>query len=436
MLCLIQSVALQAQTTDAAMDSLRRAYIHNYKDIAMDEMERSGVPASIKLAQGILESRAGASELAMQANNHFGIKCGKDWKGKTYSKHDDERDKQGRPQRSCFRKYANVVECFADHSEFIRNPEKQFRYGALFELDPLDYKGWAEGLQQAGYSSVNYYAEKLIFLIERYRMYEYDREVYNGRLALKRLAKVNGVKMVQARHGESLRDIARLYHLKLDSLLAYNDRQYLPDQPLGMGSWVYMQAKRGSWDGPAEFHRVDTDQSLFAIAQLYGIRLDRLRLMNGLKEGEEPALNEKVRLRGKRGPGEQIRLVRNIAETTGMPNDPTPATRDAAPATARPIVEMLPEEVLPEPVPVYMDPAPRAEKETEMSGTFSGDFPDPAPLVILDTETGETEIYHTVSKGDTLYSIARRYGISATRIREKNRMKDNRIKIGQILRVN
>ncbi|MCB0375607.1 MAG: glucosaminidase domain-containing protein, partial [Sinomicrobium sp.] len=125
-------------------------YIDEYKDIAIREMERAGIPASIKLAQGILESNAGQSDLARRANNHFGIKCGDNWNGRTLHKKDDDYDATGKLIESCFRVYRNAEASFVAHSEFLRDPKKTYRYGFLFQLDPTDYERWAYGLKKAG----------------------------------------------------------------------------------------------------------------------------------------------------------------------------------------------------------------------------------------------------------------------------------------------
>lgn len=425
---------IDAQTAaQRRMDSLCVEYIRNYKDIAMDEMERSGIPASIKLAQGILESRAGTSELAQHASNHFGIKCGKDWSGASYSKHDDERDQRGRLVHSCFRKYNSVVECFADHSAFIRNPDKEYRYGFLFQLDPRDYKAWAEGLQKAGYSSVNFYAEKLIHYIELYRLNEYDQLAYNGRVALKRLAEVNGVKMVQARSGETLAQIAQLYNLPIEKLVACNDNLYAPNQALSLGAWVYMQRKADSWAGPEVFHKMEAGQTLFDIAQRYGISLASLQQRNGLRPGEQPANYEYIRLRGERGVGEQI-LVRNSEPPAApLPSGSTKIqTRKTAPNTRVITVEMLPETKMAEPVAAYLVEEDRAEVVSDLERTTPENT---QPLIIVDTQTGETQIYHTVRQGETLYSIARRFGVSTDSIRQLNQIKGNVVRTGQSLRV-
>ncbi|MCB0532100.1 MAG: LysM peptidoglycan-binding domain-containing protein [Lewinellaceae bacterium] len=425
---------LIAQTpAQITMDSLRQEYIRKFKDIAMEEMERSGVPASIKLAQGILESRAGTSELALQASNHFGIKCGKDWAGQTYQKHDDAFDKKGQPVNSCFRKYNNVVECFADHSEFMRNPEKKYRYGFLFALNPLDYKAWAQGLQDAGYSTAGHYAERLIYFIELHQLNQYDQQVLEGRNALKRMAEVNGVKMVQARPGETLENISGLYNVPLDKLVSCNDNGYLPDQRLSMGAWVYIQPKNESWSGAEQFHQVEPGQLLFDIAQRYGIRLESLRNRNGLRAGQEPVAYEYIRLQGKASIGEKVLVRPNgdlLKNTQAKSVNISPAGTQGAGSSRKITIEMLPEKKLDAPVPVnQLQETAEPDNLTDQTGAPG------QPEIYIDTQTGETQIYHTVQKGDTLYKIARRFDVSPARIRQMNQMPDNTIRIGQTLRV-
>ena len=150
-------------------------YIRKYHKIAIEEMERAGIPASIKLAQGLLESNAGRSYLAKRGNNHFGIKCGGNWPGKKVYREDDDYDERGKLIKSCFRSYKSVAACYIAHSEFLRDPRKESRYGFLFRLRPTDYRRWAQGLKRAGYATSATYAEKLINLIDRYELYKYDR---------------------------------------------------------------------------------------------------------------------------------------------------------------------------------------------------------------------------------------------------------------------
>lgn len=148
-------------------------YIDRYRELSIAEMRRSGVPASITLAQGILESRAGSSRLAVEGNNHFGIKCKKEWAGPTLTHTDDHPDE-------CFRKYASAQESYRDHSDFLRS---RSHYAFLFNLDPLDYTGWAHGLKRAGYATSPTYPESLLKLIETYQLHQYDRGATSGTLA-------------------------------------------------------------------------------------------------------------------------------------------------------------------------------------------------------------------------------------------------------------
>ena len=147
-------------------------YIEAYKDIAVIEMHRTGIPASITLAQALHESNKGTSNLAISANNHFGIKCKKYWKGSTYYHKDDDTDKAGVLIESCFRSYDTVIDSYVDHSNFLKFGEN---YQGLFALSKRDYKGWAYGLKRAGYATDPLYAEKLIKFIEEFKLTQYDK---------------------------------------------------------------------------------------------------------------------------------------------------------------------------------------------------------------------------------------------------------------------
>lgn len=151
----------------------RETYIDRYKDLAIIEMNRKGIPASIKLAQAILESRSGESQFAAQSKNHFGIKCKDDWRGNMYLHIDDDRDEEGELIESCFRSYDDVINSYVDHSNFLSSKEN---YAALFALSITDYRGWAQGLQDAGYATDPQYAEKLIKIIEHHGLDAYDRQ--------------------------------------------------------------------------------------------------------------------------------------------------------------------------------------------------------------------------------------------------------------------
>ena len=223
----------------AVARSHQEAYIARYSAIAVSEMYRSGVPASITLAQGLLESGYGRSELALKSNNHFGIKCHNAWKGdKVY--HDD--DMKG----ECFRKYDTPEESFRDHSDFLRYRD---RYKFLFDFKPTDYKSWAYGLKKAGYATDPSYPVKLIRLIEDYRLYEYDRRQEEKSVSLpeppsqmeqsrpitqaqreqfhfvltRPMHTMNGVPFVYSIEGETYKSIASSHDLFLREILRFND---------------------------------------------------------------------------------------------------------------------------------------------------------------------------------------------------------------------
>jgi len=159
--------------------TVQEKYMDRYKVIAMNEMKRSGIPASVKMAQGIMESMAGRSELAVQANNHFGIKCKSTWNGDTYLYKDDDRDSAGTLVHSCFRLYPSAEDSYYDHSEFLKN---RSRYNSLFELAITDYVGWANGLKKCGYATDPSYSNKIIQTIEKYNLYVLDQEVIKSQL--------------------------------------------------------------------------------------------------------------------------------------------------------------------------------------------------------------------------------------------------------------
>lgn len=198
-------------------------YIYHYKAVAMEEMRTYGIPASITLAQGLLESAAGQSKLTRKSNNHFGIKC-HGWKGqKVY--HDDDR------QDECFRKYRNPLYSFRDHSLFLTS---RSRYNGLFELSPSDYKGWARGLKKAGYATDPRYPRKLINLIERYDLFQYDTKVLHNLEDSSELLqkwKSGGIEKdgpvntrnYTVRDGDTLYSIARRFDMTVADLKALND---------------------------------------------------------------------------------------------------------------------------------------------------------------------------------------------------------------------
>ena len=289
-------------------------YIDKYSDIAIKEMKRTGVPASITLAQGILESNAGQSVLATKGNNHFGIKCHNDWKGKTM-KMDDNAPKE------CFRVYPNAEASFRDHSDFLRSRD---RYKSLFELKQTDYKGWARGLKKAGYATDPGYADKLITLIEDYELYRFDKGVkvsvkppleieepkvvqLEPRPGMKYLESVtfstarkvysqNGVPFVYSEAGETYASIAASNGLFLKELLKFNDHEQ--ELALEPGTMVYLARKKAQGPVGVNKYVVEKDgETLRDIAQRFGIRYAALQKLNIVLYGKTLEEGDTVILR-------------------------------------------------------------------------------------------------------------------------------------------
>ncbi|MBL7828963.1 MAG: LysM peptidoglycan-binding domain-containing protein [Saprospiraceae bacterium] len=451
-------------------------YVTKFNRAATLNMERIGVPASITLAQGILESAGGTSDLATVANNHFGIKCGGSWNGKTFYKMDDDKDASGKPKESCFRKYESVEESFLDHGEFLRDPKKSTRYGYLFNLDKTDYKSWARGLQSAGYATAPDYADKLINLIERYKLYEYDQPGAkpsptfpgtpgggeNGGVKPQgpnapgtpstssgRIARVNDVKVVVSREGETLEDVARAFRLNTQKVVDYNDRGYPPGVVLKPNTRIFIQSKKDQWSGRATEHTVREGQTMFDIAQVYGIKLEKLLARNGLMRGQEPEVNERVRLKRSRSPLKPIKL----RDTSNDPKQPTaPGSSTSKPKKEDTMVndDELDFEISPG------DPKPKTDKPNSSGNNTQPSWPGSKPPATTDepmpgdpkpkTDTGAKPTppvkeepvppgYHRVVKGDTLYKLSRDYNTTVSRIKQLNKMTSDDIKIGQLLRV-
>ncbi len=276
----------------------RENYIDTYADLAMREMVRTGIPASITLAQGCLESDNGNSRLARDAKNHFGIKCHDDWKGRKIYHDDDERNE-------CFRKYKNVEESFTDHSDFLTTKS---RYAELFELKPDDYKAWARGLKKAGYATSSKYADHLINIIEENQLYDYDLLVLNREpgpltpaetpfitVSHREILTNNRTEYIVVKPGDtpgSLREELALFPWEL---FRYNDIDR--SVALDSGMVIYLQPKRWKAESGSEFHEVKEGETLWQISQLYGVKLSRIRRMNGLTAGEEPVVGGSLWLR-------------------------------------------------------------------------------------------------------------------------------------------
>ena len=273
-------------------------YINRYKDIAIEQMMKHHIPASITLAQGLLESGAGKSLLTVSSNNHFGIKCHNEWTGRRFYKDDDIKD-------DCFRVYDNARESFEDHSKFLLRP----RYQSLFSLKITDYKGWARGLKACGYATNPQYADKLIGLIELYGLYEYDyAKKYDkfiathsgantsGHYANHRIYYRNKNYYLVANGGETFKTLAEEVGVSYRKLAKYNERD--KKDVLSKGDIIYMEKKRSKAEKmyKNQPHVVRANESLYDIAQLYGIRLKYLYKKNGLPLDYVPRPGDRLRV--------------------------------------------------------------------------------------------------------------------------------------------
>jgi LysM repeat protein len=387
-LTLLASLALRAQNEDVIN------YINTWKETAMSEMQRTGVPASITLAQGIHESMAGKSPLSIKSNNHFGIKCKSDWQGEKVYHDDDARGE-------CFRSYPSAEQSYTDHSDFLRNSA---RYGFLFQLDPADYKEWAYGLKKAGYATNVRYSQILIKLIEDYNLNQYsliamgnmqrsdevilasnktipvireiqttitpkegpvnEPEVNDEALAKKYPASVftiNNTKVIFARAGTSLLVLANEHNISLGRLLDFNDMKQ--EDVLVRSQLLFLQRKRKT--GENNFHTVQPNESLYDIAQAEGIRLESLLEYNFLQAHMQPATGENLFLKST---------------------------------------------------------APGRPKLAEAGPAITGDL---ASNTSLST--------HVVQDKETLFSIARKYGTTVAKLREWNKLAAVDLRIGQEL---
>ncbi|MBS1566900.1 MAG: LysM peptidoglycan-binding domain-containing protein [Bacteroidetes bacterium] len=414
-LLLLTTVA-KAQRTDAVI-----LYINTYKELAMQEMQRTGMPAAIKLAQGIHETEAGTSDLVKQSNNHFGLKCKATWTGaKVY--HDD--DARG----ECFRSYEKAEDSYRDQSDFLKGSP---RYAGLFQLDPADYKGWAWGLKKAGYATNNAYPQILIKYIEDYNLQQYslialgrmkaqDEVLLAGNPKVNVPAEsgsigtalidtkpitlpepphpdypagefeLNKTRVVYAPAGTALLAEAEHFGIPYARLLEFNDLK--DGDILRTGQLLYLQRKRKT--GAAETHVVVPGETVYSICQSEGLRLENLMEYNLLESGMQPAA------------GETIYLVPRAQKVR-------PRLNDGGPAAAR--------QPVPPPAsqPMANQPAPRPNMDS-MRLTING------PITSQDTT-------HIVQPKETLYSISKKYGVSLEQLKTWNKLDSLSLRTGQQL---
>ena len=316
-------------------------YIEKYRELAISEMHRTNIPASIKMAQGILESGLGQSTLATQANNHFGIKCGGSWNGDVYYREDDDY-KNGKLIKSCFRKFDSPSQSYIAHSEFLMN---QPRYSSLFNLASTDYEGWAYGLRAAGYATDKAYPTKLIEIIKKYHLYELDRgrelaevettpkvETHtrpsesnttkttkekttrsstrsSSKTSSSRSRKsssyyasseMNKTKIVVSNGELSLRQIAADHSIDLNDLKKYNEDLQVrsSSQAIPEGEVVFLEKRKKGYFGSNKYHQVKEGESMRSIARKYGVNLEFLYIKNRMPLDSQPLVGEKIYLKG------------------------------------------------------------------------------------------------------------------------------------------
>lgn len=381
-------------------------YINTYKYLAVEEMQRTGVPASIKLAQGILETQAGESDLVKRSNNHFGIKCKSGWGGQKVYHDDDEKGE-------CFRSYDSAEDSYKDHSDFLKRSQ---RYAFLFQLNPTDYKDWAKGLKKAGYATNPKYPQQLISYIEAYDLQQYtlvalgkqkmkeDEPVYavnsqiQPQISIPAITpydkeiepetpaialrlrypeepfRLNDTRVVVVLAGTPLLSVAEQYGIRYKHLLEFNDLLE-PDDIVRKDQLIFLQRKRRQ--GANAFHVVRREETLYDIAQEEAIRLESLLTYNNLQGNEIPVA------------GQRLYLQRDAAQ--------------------------------------------HAEEEVRDTGTITSIVKADSPEHRINTSSPLRLVKHIVQQKETLFGISRKYEVDIDQIRVWNRLQDNAIRSGQEL---
>ncbi len=298
----------------------RQEYISRYKDIAIEHMEIYGIPASITMAQGILESDCGNSNLSKSSNNHFGIKCKSNWTGRTVRHDDDEANE-------CFRAYDSVEDSYMDHAEFLDN---SVRYDSLFAYSSSDYKSWARGLKAAGYATAPHYATLLVKIIEDEQLFLLDRDnggaLYADRHQQQQeeaqkeeaasygdidpnnfevtinahkgynIMRRNGLYYTRAKVGDSIESLAEIFSISKGNLRRFNDLD--KEAKLAEGDIIYIERKKSAWEQDrAETHIVKEGETLHSISQEYGVKFNALRRLNDMKRKDKVKINQTIKIK-------------------------------------------------------------------------------------------------------------------------------------------
>ena len=408
-LFLLFANGLQSQTTSI------KQYIDSFKNIAMLEMIEYKIPASITLAQGLLESGSGNSRLAKQGNNHFGIKCKKDWTGCTILEDDDA-------IQECFRCYSRAEDSYKDHSKFLMENK---RYAALFTYDISDYKAWAKGLLKAGYATNPKYADLLIGTIERNRLMQFDSMVLAGYNPLNphinktTVEIVNNVPAIRLGQNQTIEEVAELNNTSERKLNKYNDLDQ--NRIIQPGDVLYLRPKKRK--AVVASHQVQSGETMWTISQKYAIKIHVLYKKNLMEEGTEPKQGVVLHLQNKASsrPDTIEKLHINKKENTTLSKN-SKVHKVASGETLYSISKRYGVGV----------------SDIKKWNNLSNDQLQLGQELIIESSnstTSNTFSTHIVQKGETLYSIAMKYGVKIEEIKLWNNLQSENLSVGQTLKI-
>lgn len=470
-------------------------YIDRYKNVAIQQMATTDIPASITLAQAILHTSVGTNVLATQANNHFSLLCNDAWEGEALYRFKDN-------SPACYKAFTSPAESFLEHTTWLSNNPK---FENLFYIEPTNYKRWARGLEALEYSTAPKYADQVIQIIELYELYELDKEVETFANTVNPdttevlysaeddTYTVNGLEAVIARNNETPLELAARMKVPLRKLLTYNDIDLVDG--FHSGQYVFLEKKKSKFTGEQLTHEVEQKDNFYLIAQTYGIRLSKLRRLNRLKSGEEPAIGQEIALQERvkekpilRSPNfkpqpaaEEVLKTETTAPPVRIvtppisvkpdvpvlnPQKPTTSPKPNTPTNTNTTVVENGNVINKEIIYVYPDD-PGYEGDIEIIGnnptTQPGNVSKPSPRppgkrIITNSNTAADQMpqspmpqnsipqmpqkpvtvpanIHIVAKGETLYGISKKYNLPVQRLKDLNGLVENTIEIGQWLKV-
>ena len=435
-------------------------YIEKHKNIALQQMIETAVPASISLAQGMLESVVGTSTLATQANNHFRLLCDDNWDGSAIYQTTNG-------QETCYKAFNSSLDSYIEHTnKLAQNP----KYENLFYIEEGNYKRWAKGLETLHYSTTPNYAEQLIQVIELYELYKITPSNSTAQnpaptTNTNEILSINDLRAAVANDNETPLEFAARLRIPLRKVLKYNDLTL--SQKFYPGQYVFLENKKSKYTGDSSTHQVQRGDNMYLISQQYGVQLNKLLSKNRLKEGEEPRVGEKVYLK-KKAPQKPV-LRSSTFMPTVTPPTITPKTEDSTqiqqpvrittpPSTMSPPTIVSPPKntsTMPTKIdtpsttidtsvykiedvfyvypddPVYEFREDGSKKETPTKAETPEVINKP---IIIDANAPVPPNVHVVQKGDTLYSISKKYNVTVLYLKELNGLTSNEIEINQHIR--